>query len=59
MKGVERGPQTRWRMPAVTTQIFAGLAAHVGIGCLSPQTGVAVRPLAERQMHAFVHGEAV
>lgn len=34
-------------MPAVTTQIFIGLAAGIGIGVLWPQTGVAIRPLAD------------
>ncbi len=37
----------RGRMPGLTAQIFLGLLAGIALGALFPDTGVAVRPLAD------------
>jgi proton glutamate symport protein len=41
------GRQAGWRAPSLTTQIFVGLVAGIGIGILWPSVGVAIKPLAD------------
>jgi proton glutamate symport protein len=40
-------PPRRWRLPSLTVQILLGLVAGILLGWLSPEWGIAIRPMAD------------
>src|SRR4029079_19583128 len=47
MSALSTSGATRSRLPGLTTRIFIGLAVGIVIGHVWPDTGIAIRPLAE------------